>query len=58
MTEVIKIKAPDICEFIRGESDAKKGVPADLSGSDDYQKGYGFQYAMAENKSNGVMYAG
>ena len=53
----VAIKVPDICEFIRGERDAKGGVPADVNGSENYQRGYGFQYAMAEMKSGGVLNA-
>lgn len=55
MTEAIEIKTPDICEFIRGERDCKEHKERDVSAGEDYQQGYGFQYAMAEMQSEGVV---
>lgn len=55
MTQVIEIKAPDICEFMRGERDCKQHRECDVNACEAYQQGYGFQYAIAEMQSEGVV---
>ena len=55
MSEVQEnLKIPSLNDFIDGERDAKEGKPANESRSEDYQRGYGFQYQMDELKSAGV----
>ena len=41
-----------LTDFIDGERDAKKGVPADKNRSEDYQRGYGYKYAALEMQSH------
>lgn len=54
MTEVQEnLKIPSLTDFIDGERDAKEGKPEDTSRSEDYHRGYGFQYGMDEVMSNG-----
>jgi len=53
MTEVIAVSTPNICDFIDGERDCKQGKDADPKRSENYQRGYGFQYGIEESKSEG-----
>lgn len=43
-----EVATPNIADFIDGERDCKKGLPADSKRSEDYQRGYGFRYEMEQ----------
>lgn len=47
MTEQqLNLSVPSIEDFIDGQRDAKRGAPADPDRSEDYQRGYGFEYQL------------
>lgn len=41
-----------ITDFIDGQRDCREGLPANPERNEAYQQGYGYEYAMAEIKSN------
>lgn len=50
MTEVSK--GYNLMEFIRGQSDCKKGVPHKQGQSESYDAGYGAEYQLEQINSN------
>jgi hypothetical protein len=37
-----------IADFLRGQRDCKKGIPAPVNASEDYMRGYGAQYTAEQ----------
>lgn len=44
----------DLLDFIKGQSDCRKGLPADQKGSSLYLRGYAAEYELQEINSNNV----
>ena len=46
-------QVPSIADFARGQRDYQEHKEADEDGSEDYNRGYGYEYEMAEIRSAG-----